>query len=159
VLRQYVEITFECYPLRSIARVDAPIDATPEYQALCHRVRDAMEKHGRHNAYYLCDARCVFHLTNDKQIGTLQFGFEGTVLTDPDDLRTVGADLRVELRGEVCDWLTEPVVHWFAETVDRAVRVEFDRYIAAGDLEKTVQRMERLQAERDAHGGFIGFGL
>ena len=158
-MNQYVEITFECYPLRSIARVDAPIDATPEYQALCGRVREAMEKHGRHNAHYLCNARCVFHLTNDEQIGRLEFDFEGTVLTDADDLRTIGSDLRVELKGEVCDWLTAPVAQWFAETVDRAVRVEFDRYIAAGDLEKTHERMERLQAEQDAHGGFIGLGL
>jgi hypothetical protein len=158
-VRQYVDITFECYPLRSIARIDAPIDATPEYRALCKRVREAMEKHGRHNAHYLCNARCVFHLTNDEQIGVLEFDFEGTVLTDADDTRTVGSDLRVAFRGDVCDWLTQPIVDWFAETVDRAVRVEFDRYIAAGDLEKTVQRMERLQAESDAQGGFIGFGL
>jgi hypothetical protein len=158
-VRPYVDITFECYPLRSIARIDAPIDATPEYRALCKRVRQAMEKHGRHNTHYLCNARCVFHLTNDEQIGVLEFDFEGTVLTDAEDTRTVGSDLRVTFRGDVCDWLTEPIVHWFTETVDRAVRVEFDRYIAAGDLEKTVQRMERLQAESDARGGFIGFGL
>ena len=60
---------------------------------------------------------------------------------------------------ETCDWLTEPIVRWFAETVARAVRVEFDRYIAAGDLRKTIERMERLQAESDDQGGFIGMGM
>ena len=48
---------------------------------------------------------------------------------------------------------------WFAETVSRAVQVEFDRYIAAGDLEKTIERMEQVRAESDAHGGFLGMGL
>ena len=156
---QYVEITFECYPLRSVSRLDAPLDAPEEYRALCHRVRDAMAKHGRLNTYYLCNAQCVFHLTNDEQIGLLLFGFEGTVLTDSNDTKTVGSDLMVTLEGEVCDWLTKPIVDWFAETVDRAVRVEFDRYIAAGDLAKTVERLERLRAECDARGGYIGFGL
>ena len=156
---QAVEITFECLPLRSITRLDVPLDAPPEYEAFVQRVRRATQKHGQHNTYYLHDATCVFHLTNEPDVGMLDFRFEGTVLTDPDDRKTLQCDLEVRLGRETCDWLTEPIVDWFVETVGRAVQVEFDRYIASGDLDKTVQRIQRLQAESDAHGGFLGMGL
>jgi len=154
-----VDISFDCLPLRSVGRFDIPVDASEEEQALYERIRLAAEKHGVHNTYYLHNARCVFHLTNDPEVGTVHFRFEGTVLTDPDDCRTLTSDVSAELDGETCEWLTQPAVEWFAETVGHAVRVEFDRYIAAGDLEKTIQRMERLQAESDAKGGYVGMGL
>ena len=64
-----------------------------------------------------------------------------------------------ELNGEVCDWLTATAVAWLKDTVAHAVRVEFDRYIHAGDLRRTIDRMERIRAESDAHGGFLGAGL
>jgi hypothetical protein len=154
-----VTITFDCLPLRSLTRMDVPLDASPQFQALCERIRAAVEKHGQHNSYYLHRARYVLHLTNDADLGTLEFRFEGTVLTDPEDRKTLGADLRVELQSETCDWLTETAVAWFRETVEHAVVVEFDRFIAAGDLERTKQRAARLQAESDVHGGFLGMGL
>ena len=44
---------------------------------------------------------------------------------------------------------------WFADTVPKAVLVEFDRYIQAGDLAQTMQRLERIQAESDESGGFV----
>jgi hypothetical protein len=156
---RYVDISFDCLPLRSVGRFDIPIDASPEYQALCERIKRAAGKHGLHNSYYLHNARCVFHLTNDPQFGMLEFRFEGTVLTDADDRNTLRCDLQAELHRETCDWLTEPVVAWFAEAVSQAVRIEFDRYIAAGDLEKTVERIGQIQAESDRHGGFLGLGL
>lgn len=154
-----VEITFDCLPLRSVTRFDVPLDAPPEYARLVERIKEAGRKHGLHNSYYLHNARCVYHLTNDPDVGMLEFGFEGTALTDPDDRHTLLCDLAVRLRRETCDWLTEPVVAWFAETVSRAVQVEFDRYISSGDLEKTVLRIEQLEAESDAQGGFLGMGL
>ena len=158
-MERYVDITFDCLPLRSVGRLDVPIDAPPEYEALAARIRQAAEKHGLHNSYYLYRAKCVFQLTNERDVGMLEFRFDGTVLTDSDDKETRCCDLRVELQRETCDWLTETVVEWFAETVARAVRIEFDRYISAGDLEKTIERMERLQAESDTHGGFLGMWL
>ena len=154
-----VEITFDCLPLRSITRLDVPLDAPPEYEAQVERVKRAVEKHGLYNTYYLHNAKCVFHLTNDENLGMLEFGFEGTVLTDPDDQKTLRCDLDVQLQRETCQWLTEPIVAWFAETVSQAVRVEFDRYIAAGDLERTIRRVQKLQQESDAKGGFLGMGL
>jgi hypothetical protein len=156
---QFVKIEFDCLPLRSLPRLDAPPDATPQQEALAMSIRQAVQKHGTHNAFYLYNGRCVFHLTNDPAIGMLEFGFRGTVLTDADDRRTQSCDLQVELTRDVCDWIKTPVVEWFLETVARAVQVEFDRYIAAGDLRKTVERIERLAAEVDSSGGFVGMGL
>lgn len=154
-----VEISFDCLPLRSIQRFDLPIDASDELIEEHAKLKRAIEHHGLHNSYYLHAAQCVFHLTNDPEIGMLAFVFEGVVLTDPADRHAISVDLEVGLHSETCDWLTEPTVEWFHETVRRAVQVEFDRYITAGDLGKTLERLERIEAESDAHGGFLGLGL
>ena len=82
-MSHHVEITFDCLPLRSVTRFDVPIDASDELQARIERVKHAAEKHGLHNSYYLHNATCVHHLTNDPAQGMLEFHFEGTVLTDP----------------------------------------------------------------------------
>lgn len=154
-----VEISFDCLPLRSVTRFDVPIDASPEYEALVKSVKHASEKHGVHNTYYLYNAKCIFRLTNSDEVGMLEFVFEGTALTDADDMKTRSIDVDVQIRRETCDWLIEPVVQWFADTVKRAAQVEFDRFIAAGDLERTIERIEKLQTESDSHGGFVGMGL
>lgn len=154
-----VMIQFDCLPMRSLGRLDIPLDASPAFEAKAERIKAALAKHGQHNSFYLHNALCAFHLTNDELVGMLEFRFEGTVLTDTEDRRAERCDLRIDLLRETCDWLTEPVVEWFHETVERAVLVEFDRYIAAGDLQKTVERVEKLQAESDSHSGFVGMGL
>lgn len=154
-----LDIAFDCLPLRSVGRLDVPLDAPPEYRELASRVKAAVQAHGLHNTYFLHRAHCTFHLTNDPAVGMLEFAFDGTALTDVDDRTTVSCDLDVRLVRETCDWLTEPVVAWFAQTVREAVRVEFNRFIAAGDLQRTIARMEQLRAESDAHGGFVGMGL
>ncbi len=154
-----VEISFDCLPLRSVPRLDVAFDAPPEFQALAQRVKQALAKHGRHNSYYLHSARYRLCLTNDPNVGMVEFSFEGTVLTDAEDRKAEQVDLAVKVGPETCDWLTEPAVAWFRETVAQAVRVEFDRYIAAGDLERTKQRIAKLEAESDAHLGFLGMGL
>ena len=156
---RWVEIQFDCIPLRTVSRLDIPIDASPIYRQRCERVKGAIEKHGSHNSYYLCNARCTFHLLNDPDRGRLSYRFEGTLLTDAADLRTQQTDLEIQLEGETCDWLTEPVTQWFMETVARAVAVEFDRYIAAGDLERTRERLEKLDAQSDGQQGFVGMYL
>jgi hypothetical protein len=89
----------------------------------------------------------------------LEFRFEGTVLTDAEDLHTQRSDLKVELVRETCEWLTEPIVQWFVETVHRAVNAEFDRYIEAGDLQKAKERIEKIQAASDEAGGYLGMYL
>ncbi len=158
-MSQHVDIEFECLPLRSVGRLDIPIDASPKYRARCERIKHALETHGSHNTYFLYNARCTFHLTNDSEFGMIQYTFEGTALTDPTDQKTLRCDLQVELARETCDWLTEPVSNWMRETVTRAVQVEFDRYIAAGDLAQTVARIEQLQAQSDERGGYVGMYL
>jgi hypothetical protein len=159
-MSNYVDIAFDCLPLRSVPRLDAPLDdADAETTEFARRVRCAVTKHGQFNTYYLYNAQCIFHLTNDEKIGMVGFRFEGTVLADGDDLKTLGCDLEIELNGEVCDWLTVTAVQWLKDTVSHAVRVEFDRYIHAGDLRRTIERMERIRAESDSHGGFLGMGL
>lgn len=156
---QFVEISFDCLPLRTIGRLDIPIDASPKYRERCERIKRAMETHGSHNTYFLYNARCVFHLTNQPELGLLDFRFEGTALTDPHDTETKSCDLDVRLERETCDWLTQPVVDWFAESVRHAVRAEFDRYIQAGDLAAAIQRMEKVQAQSDQHSGYLGMYL
>ncbi len=158
-MNRFVEIVFDCLPLRSISRRDVPIDASPRYQQQWERVLKGLDTHGAHNSYYLYNATSVFHLTNQSELGMLEFSFEGTVLTDSSDQRTDRVDLKVELVRETCDWLTEPVVRWFHETVLKAVRVEFDRYIAAGDLEQTLLRLRRVESQSDRKGGYLGMGL
>jgi hypothetical protein len=158
-MTQYVEISFDCLPLRSITRLDIPLDASPRFRQRCERILHAIRNHGTFNTYYLYNAKCVYHLTNLPELGMLEFGFEGTVMTDDTDQHTRHSDLQVELLRETCDWLTQPIVAWFETTVAHAVHVEFNRYIAAGDLQKAVQRIERLQAAQDEKGGFVGMYL
>lgn len=158
-MNRWVEIEFDCLPLRMVGRLDVPLDASPKYRAFCERVKAAIARHGSHNSYYLYNARCVYHLVNHPDVGMIEFRFEGVALTDAEDLRTETCDLTVELQGESCDWLTEPVVAWFAETVPRSVRAEFDRYIEAGSLEKAKERIEKIQAASDEAGGYLGMFL
>ena len=155
----WVDVSFDCLPLRSVGRLEIPLDASPRYQQRCMDLKAAMEKHGSHNSYYLYNAQVTFHLTNSDGVGMLQFGLEGTVLTDTADEKSLRTDLQVELLRETCDWLTEPVVQWFRETVPRTVVVEFDRYIAAGDLEKTRRRLEEIESQADNQDGFMGMNL
>lgn len=156
---RWVEISFDCLPLRSIGRLDIPLDASPKFRQRCERIKQAMARHGSHNSYYLYNAACKFHLTNHAELGAIEFRFEGTVLTDAADLKTQTADLEVELVRETCDWLTAPVVSWFTQSVSEAVKVEFDRYIEAGDLAKAKERAARIQAEIEKSGGYVGMYL
>lgn len=158
-MSQWVEITFDCLPLRSVTRLDIPLDASPKYRQRCERIKRAIEKHGSHNTYFLYNASCVFHLTNRANFGTLEFAFDGVVITDAADMQAKSADLEVELIRETCDWLTAPVVDWFHQAVQHAVCVDFDRYIEAGDLDRTKQRLDKLQAEIEKSGGHVGMYL
>lgn len=156
---RWVEITFDCLPLRTVARLDIPIDASPKYRARCERLKAAFEKHGSHNTYYLYNAQCRFHLTNDPQFGMMEYTFEGTVITNQTDLKTERADLQIELIRETVDWLTQPVVDWMEGSVVQAVKYEFNRYIEAGDLQKAKDRIAKLEAQTEQTGGYVGMYL
>jgi hypothetical protein len=158
-LHPAVAITFECTPLRSVPRFDVPLDASPGYRAWLERFQRAVGRHGTRNTYYLPDGSCTFQFTNNPAAGWTRFAFEGTVLTDEADARTIGSDLVIDLDGETCDWLTQPAVEWLRLSVKHAVEAEFDRYIAAGDLSRALERLAREQAASDAAGGFLGMNL
>jgi hypothetical protein len=154
-----VAITFECTPLRSVPRLDIPIDASPGYRARLERMQRAVAAHGTRNSYYVSDGGCTFRFTNDEATGWVRFSFAGTVLTDDADLHTIGSDLAITLDVETCDWLTQPAVEWLTVSVKHAVETEFDRYIAAGDLAKARERIAREQAKIDESGGYLGMNL
>lgn len=155
----WVEIVFDCLPLRTVTRVDIPIDASPVLAEKMLRVKQAIEKHGVLNTYFLHNARCSFYFTNDPRDGMVEFTFDGTVLTNSSDLQTQTCDLRVVLARETCSWLNQGIVEWLAVSVQRAVQLEFDRYIRAGDLQKVQERLERVQRASDESGGFVGMYL
>jgi hypothetical protein len=158
-MERWVEISFDCLPLRSVSRLDAPVDASPKFQEFMRRVKECIEKHGAHNTYYLYNAQCIYHLANSSEEGMIDFAFDGVAITDETDQKTRACDLRVNLTRETCPWLTEPIVAWFAQTVQHSVAIEFDRFIAAGDLTQTKKRMEKIQAKIDEQGGYLGMYL
>ena len=71
----WVELSFDCLPLRTIGRLDIPIDASPKYREHCLRIKGALEKHGSFNSYFLYNGLAVYHLTNDPELGRLEFRF------------------------------------------------------------------------------------
>ncbi len=156
---QWVEVEFECLPLRTVTRLDVPVDASPAYEQFVLRVKAAMTQHGTHNSYYLHRGSCVYHMTNDPARGKVAFSFEGTALTDADDKKTRAVDVTVRLSQETCEWLSEPIVNFLAESVHYAVMVEFDRFIQAGDLDRTKERIEAIQAKSDEADGFVSMYL
>lgn len=158
-MNQWVDIAFDCLPLRSVTRLDIPLDASPKFRARCERIKQAIETHGMHNTYFLHNASCAFHLTNDPNIGLVRFLFEGTVFTDSADTRAEHAHLSVDFDGETCEWLTPTDVDFLSRSVTPAVLVEFNRYIAAGDLEQTKKRLALLQAQTEQSGGYVGMYL
>jgi hypothetical protein len=158
-MSRYVEISFDCLPLRSVGRLDIPIDASPKYRQRCERIKTALEKHGSHNTYFLYNSLCTFHLTNRADVGIIQFHFEGTAVTDTEDRHCERCDLEAVLAQDTCHGLTEPVVEWFRQMVSRAVAIEFDRYIEAGDLEQTRKRIEQIRAASDDAEGYVGMYL
>ena len=158
-MNQWVEIAFDCLPLRSVSRFDAPLDADQSTHEKAKRIKAAVETHGSHNTYYLHNADCVFHFTNDKSKGRVEFAFEGVVCTCPKDQTAVSASLSIDLRKEDCSWLNQAIVDWLKETVQHAVLVEFNRFIEAGDLRRTADRIAALEREMEDRQGFVGMYL
>jgi hypothetical protein len=156
---RWVEISFDCLPLRSVSRVDPPFDASDEEVELFRGVKQAIETHGTFNTYYLYNGICQFHLTNNPDVGTLKFSFCGTAFTDDTDQKTVRCDVTATLMAETCDWISANIVDWFADTVKRSVAVEFNRFIDAGDLEQAEARLQQIRDASDEAGGYVGMFL
>lgn len=158
-MSRYVDIEFDCLPLRSVTRLDPPLDATPMLEAKFQRLKQAIAQHGTLNTYFLHNAKCKYYVTNDPARGMIAFSFEGVIFTDANDEFSKHADLKVTLDKETCPWLDQHVVKWFQESVVHAVLVEFDRFIYAGNAEQTRNRIRQLEQELEASGGFIGMDL
>lgn len=156
-MSRHVDIAFECLPLRSVTRLDVPLDASARYRALRERIKAAIERYGTQRAYYLANAHATFHLINSEVHGMLRFEAEGTILTDAGDRRVRHTDLAIRLAAGTCDWLTATAEAWFHETVRRALAAEFEEYVASGRL---AERMDRItERPQTAVEGDLGMFL
>jgi hypothetical protein len=129
-----VEIEFDCLPLRSVARLDVPLDASDEQRRRTERIKAAIDQHGVERTYYLDHARCVYRFANSEIEGICRFQFEGVVRTDASDHKCDEAILDVQLVSDTCGGIPSVVVPWLVDRVRQAVTIEFDRFIAAGEL-------------------------
>lgn len=134
MLEPVVDIAFDCLPLRSLGRLDAPLDSPPEFRRRHEKLATAMDRFGPERSYYLYNARCVFRLANSEIEGMVRYEFDGIIRTDASDLLTEFVDLEAMLASETCGGVSPEVDAWFKERVEKAVAIEFDRFIAAGQL-------------------------
>lgn len=145
-MEPFVDIEFDCLPLRLVGRVDVPLDASFAFRARLEHLQRAIDKHGASNGYFLYNTRCVYRLANSDIENMARFTFEGTVVTDLSDRQAEQADLDVELVAETCGGLPPAVLAWFQQAVKRAVLIEFDRFIAAGSLADRVTELGQLSS-------------
>jgi len=150
-----LDIAFDCLPLRSLGRLDVPLDASPTYQARQQRLQAALEIYGAEQTYFLYNARCIFRFSNSEIEGMARFEFEGIVRTDAGDLLTDYVDLDVRLVSETCDGIPVEVASWLEHRVCKAVAIEFDRFISAGNLTARSDELGQLEKLSDL-GGFAG---
>jgi hypothetical protein len=153
-----VDIAFDCLPLRSIGRVDIPLDASPEFSARCERLKREIDSHAGANAYFLYNTQCTYRLANSEIENVLRFTFDGTVLTDRSDCKTDRVELEVVLVAETCGGVPTTAFEWLRGVVERAVLVEFDRFISDGHLATHVADLGRVE-DAGALCGFAGMGL
>jgi hypothetical protein len=129
-----VDIAFDCLPLRSISRLDVPLDASDALRRQAERIKASIEAFGAERTYFLYNARCVFRFANSEVDGVCRFEFDGIVRTDAGDRRCEQTQLEIRLVSETCGGIPESVQAWLVERVRRAVAIEFDRFIAAGQV-------------------------
>jgi hypothetical protein len=133
-MQPVVDIAFDCLPLRSLPRVDIPLDASPAFRARCERLRKSLDGHDGENAYYLYNTRCTYRLANSDIDNMLRFSFDGTLVTDRSDCKADRAELDIVLTAETCGGVPPAAMDWLRGIVRRAVLIEFDRFIADGQL-------------------------
>ena len=162
-MAQNVNIVFECLPLGRVSHAGMPLDASDEQRALWRRFRAAMNKHGRENTYFLYNADCTFRLSNrnsETNSEFVRFLFEATVRTDAMDERPIEIDLACQLADSDFEQPLAPeVLEFFQEAVRRAVLVEFQHFINAGNLKRTLAQREQLLREWDRNRGFVGMDI
>jgi hypothetical protein len=157
-MQPVVDIAFDCLPLRSIARVDVPIDASPSFRARCQRLQQALDAYSGENAYFLYNTRCTYRLANSGIDNMLRFSFDGTLLTDRSDCKADRAELNVMLVAETCGGVPPDVLEWFREIIECAVLIEFDRFIHAGHLSARVAALGNIDSIADV-ADFAGMNV
>ena len=80
------------------------------------------------------------------------------VLTDRSDRQAERADLTIQLVAETCGGVPTAAIEWLQGVVERAVLVEFDRFIAAGQLASRVAELGEVE-KLVAVSGFAGMGV
>jgi hypothetical protein len=148
-MQPVLDIAFDCLPLRSIPRADIPLDASPAFRARCERLRQALDKYGGENAYFLYNTRCTYRLANSDIENMLRFSFDGTLVTDRSDCKADRADLNVVLVAETCGGVPPAALDWLRTAVTRAVLIEFDRFISAGSVAQRVDELAKLGSLAD----------
>lgn len=145
----FVDISFACLPLRSVGRLDVPIDASGVYRIRYERLRTAIAEFGLERTYYLYDAHCTFRFANSEIEGMVRFNFEGIVRTDAGDAITEQVQLETELVSETCGGVPDGVQQWLHTRVERAVAIEFDRFISAGQLGNRTEELGQIERLSD----------
>lgn len=153
-----VDIAFDCLPLRSVGRLDIPLDASPQFRARLEHLKRSIDEYGVENAYFLYNSHCVYRLANSDIEGMLRFSFEGPLLTDRSDAKADRADLEIKLVSETCGGLPTDVATWFKLAVEQAVLIEFDRFIASGRLRSRVEELEQF-SQLDELPAFSGLNV
>jgi hypothetical protein len=153
-----VDIAFDCLPLRSLGRLDVPLDASDALRRRAERIKAALAEFGAERTYYLYNARCIFHFANSEIDGACRFEFEGALRTDAGDRQCRQTQLDVRLSSETCGGVPADVEAWLVERVREAVRIEFDRFIAAGQLAERTAELGTL-ASLSELGGLAGLGV
>ncbi len=127
-----VDVEFDCVPLRSIKRLDIPLDASDLQRRRAARMQAAIGSYGVERTYFLQNARCVFRFANSDVEGVCRFEFEGVARTDAGDRKCEEVNLDVTLVSETCGGVPVAVQQWLIDRVRHAVAIEFDRFLAAG---------------------------
>jgi hypothetical protein len=153
-----VEIAFDCLPLRSVGRLDVPLDASESFRRRAEDIKAALSEFGPERTYYLYNAHCVFRFSNSEFDGVCRFEFEGVVRTDAGDRICQESLVDPRLMSETCGGIPPEVQSWLAQQVRHAVRVEFDRFIAAGQLDEASRRLG-ASADLATLGGLSGMGV
>lgn len=141
-----VDIAFDCLPLRAVGRLDVPLDASDELRRRSERIKAAINDYGTERTYFLYNARCVFRFANSEVDGVCRLEFEGVVRTDAGDRKCDETALDVRLVSETCGGVPDPVLAWLTERVREAAAIEFDRFIAAGELAARSAELSALEA-------------
>lgn len=129
-----VDIAFDCLPLRSVGRLDIPLDASESFRRRAEQMQLAIQTYGAERTYFLYNARCIFRFANSEIEGACRFEFEGIARTDAGDRTCEEVVLNATLANETCGGVPSQVQEWLAQQVRRAVTIEFNRFIAAGQL-------------------------